>query len=155
MYVPVEGAQDVLCSLPKFSYEKFAIEHGVYIVTPLQLGTTLGVIADVAHLSRREEELADVTNDLSGLAQELTKFSEGYARHGKQLAAVVNSYNDGAAMLSSRGGLGRIARRAMGFARRVYSQPQEVDLPEVRSDVEEIAAGYSALDGMDAAEEAA
>ena len=49
MYVPVEGAQEVLRALPNFSYEKFAIEHGVYIVTPLQLGTTLGVIADVAH----------------------------------------------------------------------------------------------------------
>lgn len=155
MYVPVEGAQQVLAALPKFSYEKFAIEHGVYIVTPLQLGTTLGVIADVAHLSRREEELADVTADLSGLAKELTKFSEQYARHGKQIASVVNSYNDGAAMLSSRGGLGRVARRAMGFARRVFSQPEEPDIPEVRTDVPEIAASYGELAEDGPAEEAA
>jgi hypothetical protein len=56
MYVPIEGVQQVLSSLPAFSYEKFALEHGVYIVTPLQLGTTLGVIADVAHAEKRGTE---------------------------------------------------------------------------------------------------
>lgn len=101
MYVPLEGAQEVLRALPNFSYEKFAIEHGVYIVTPLQLGTTLGVIADVAHLSRREEELDAVARDLTQLAQEMSRFCEHYHRHGKQLAAVARSYNEGAAMLSS------------------------------------------------------
>ena len=38
MYVPVEGAHEALAAVPKLSYEKFAIEHGVYVVTPLQLG---------------------------------------------------------------------------------------------------------------------
>ena len=144
MYVPVEGAQDVLRALPNFSYEKFAIEHGVYIVTPLQLGTTLGVIADVAHLSRREDELDAVARDLTQLGQEMSKFCEHYHRHGKQIAAVARSYNDGAAMLSSRGGLGRIARRSMGFARRMFSLPADAEIPEIRADGDQIAQEYEA-----------
>ena len=144
MYVPVEGAQDVLRALPNFSYEKFAIEHGVYIVTPLQLGTTLGVIADVAHLSRREDELDAVARDLTQLGQEMSKFCEHYHRHGKQIAAVARSYNDGAAMLSGRGGLGRIARRSMGFARRMFSLPADAEIPEIRADCDQIAQEYDA-----------
>lgn len=155
MYVPVEGVQDALRALPKFSYEKFAMEHGVYIVTPLQLGTTLGVIADVAHVSRREEELDGVSRDLTDLAQELAKFSDQYAKHGRQIAAAVKSYNDGAAMLSSRGGLGRIARRAMGFARRMFKPPDEPQIDEVRTDVDQIAAGYRELAEDHPQEEAA
>lgn len=146
MYVPVEGAQEVLRALPNFSYEKFAVEHGVYIVTPLQLGTTLGVIADVAHLSRREEDLDAVARDLTQLAQEMSRFCEHYHRHGKQIAAVARSYNDGAAMLSSRGGLGRIARRSMGFARRMFTLPDAVDVPEARTDCGEFATEYAQLD---------
>jgi DNA recombination protein RmuC len=145
MYVPVEGAQEVLRALPNFSYEKFAIEHGVYIVTPVQLGTTLGVIADVAHLSRREEELDAVARDLTQLAQEMSRFCEQYHRHGKQIAAVARSYNEGAAMLSSRGGLGRIARRSMSFARRMFSLPDEVEIPETRSDSARLAEEYERL----------
>lgn len=144
MYVPVEGAQDVLRALPNFSYEKFAIEHGVYIVTPLQLGTTLGVIADVAHLARREDELDAVARDLTQLGQEMSKFCEHYHRHGKQIAAVARSYNDGAAMLSGRGGLGRIARRSMGFARRMFSLPADAEIPEIRADCDQIAQEYDA-----------
>jgi len=145
MYVPVEGAQEVLRALPNFSYEKFAIEHGVYIVTPLQLGTTLGVIADVAHLSRREEELDAVARELTLLAQEMSRFCEHYHRHGKQIAAVARSYNDGVAMLSSRGGLGRIARRSMSFARRMFSLPDEVEIPETRADCDQFAEDYNRL----------
>ena len=145
MYVPIEGVQEVLRALPNFSYEKFAIEHGVYIVTPLQLGTTLGVIADVAHLSRREEELDAVARDLTQLAQEMSRFCEQYHRHGKQIAAVARSYNEGAAMLSSRGGLGRIARRSMGFARRMFALPEEAEIPETRSDCESFAEEYDRL----------
>ena len=145
MYVPVEGAQDVLRALPNFSYEKFAIEHGVYIVTPLQLGTTLGVIADVAHLSRREEELDAVARDMTLLAQELSRFCEHYHRHGKQIAAVARSYNDGAAMLSPRGGLGRIARRSMSFARRMFSLPDEAEIPETRADCDQFGQDYERL----------
>ena len=145
MYVPVEGAQEVLRALPNFSYEKFAIEHGVYIVTPLQLGTTLGVIADVAHLSRREEELDAVARDLTGLAQEMARFCTVYARHGKQIAAVARSYDEGAAMLSSRGGLGRVTRRSMSFARRMFSLPDPVEIPDTRTDCEQFAADYSEL----------
>jgi DNA anti-recombination protein RmuC len=145
MYVPVEGAQEVLRALPSFSHEKFASEHGVYIVTPLQLGTTLGVIADVAHLSRREEELDGVARDLTQLAQELSRFCEHYHRHGKQIAAVARSYNEGAAMLSSRGGLGRIARTSMGFARRIFSLHDEAEIPETRSDCEQHAEDYKQL----------
>ena len=149
MYVPVEGAQDVLRALPNFSYEKFAVEHGVYIVTPLQLGTTLGVIADVAHLSRREEELDAVARDMTLLAQELSRFCEHYHRHGKQIAAVARSYNDGAAMLSPRGGLGRIARRSMSFARRMFSLPDEAEIPETRADCDQFAQDYERLaDGV-------
>ena len=144
MYVPVEGAQEVLGALPNFSYEKFAIEHGVYIVTPLQLGTTLGVIADVAHLARREDELDAVARDLTQLGQEMSRFCEHYHRHGKQIAAVARSYNDGAAMLSSRGGLGRIARRSMGFARRMFSLPADAEIPEIRADGDQIAQEYDA-----------
>jgi DNA anti-recombination protein RmuC len=145
MYVPVEGAQEVLRALPNFSHEKFATEHGVYIVTPLQLGTTLGVIADVAHLSRREEELDAVARDLTQLAQEMSRFCDQYHRHGKQIAAVARSYNEGAAMLSSRGGLGRIARRSMGFARRMFSLPDEAEIPETRSDCGQLAEDYRQL----------
>ena len=145
MYVPVEGAQEVLRALPSFSYEKFALEHGVYIVTPLQLGTTLGVIADVAHLSRREEELDAIARDLTQLAQEMSRFCEHYHRHGKQIAAVSRSYTEGAAMLSSRGGLGRIARRSMGFARRMFSLADEAEIPETRSDCDQFSEDYKRL----------
>jgi DNA recombination protein RmuC len=155
MYVPVEGAQEVLRALPKFSYEKFAQEQGVYIVTPLQLGTTLGIIGDVAHLARRQDELDNATRELTDLAQELAKFSDQYAKHGKQLAAVVNSYNDGAAMLSSRGGLGRISRRAMAFARRMFKSPDEAQIDEVRIDVADSAAQYRELAAEPGEQEAA
>jgi DNA anti-recombination protein RmuC len=134
-----------LRALPNFSYEKFAIEHGVYIVTPLQLGTALGVIADVAHLSRREEELDAVARDLTQLAQEMSSFCAQYHRHGKQIAAVVRSYNEGAAMLSSRGGLGRIARRSMGLTRRMFSLPDETEIPETRADCDQFAEDYKRL----------
>jgi DNA anti-recombination protein RmuC len=100
----------------------------------------------VAHLSRREAELDAVARDLTQLAQEMSRFCEHYHRHGKQIAAVVRSYNDGAAMLSSRGGLGRIARRSMSFARRIFSLPEEAEVPETRSDADGFADEYRRLD---------
>ena len=48
-------------------------------------------------------------------------------------------------MLSSRGGLGRIARRSMGFARRMFSLPDEAEIPETRSDGEHFAEDYQRL----------
>jgi hypothetical protein len=75
----------------------------------------------------------------------MSRFCDHYHRHGKQIAAVVRSYNDGGAMLSSRGGLGRIARRSMGFARRMFALPDEAEIPETRSDCEEFAKEYEKL----------
>ena len=111
------------------------------------------MIADVAHLSRREDELDAVARDLTQLAQEMSRFCEHYHRHGKQIAAVARSYNDGAAMLSCRGGLGRIARRSMGFARRMFSLSDEAEIPAIRSDCDQIAEDYQRL--ADAADEEA
>jgi len=142
MYVPLEGVQAVLSALPNFSYEKFALEHGVYIVTPLQLGTTLGVIADIAHAEKRTEEIEEVHRGLISLDQELAKFCDQYAKHGRQLAASVASYNGGAAMLSPRGGLGRIVKQVRGYSRRLFARPETPQFEPVRDNVEELARGY-------------
>jgi DNA recombination protein RmuC len=144
MYVPIEGAQAVFSALPEFSYEKFALEHGVYLVTPLQLGTTLGVIADVAHSEKRSEEIEETHGGLVALDQEMAKFSDLYAKHGRHLATAVSSYNAGGAMLSPRGGLGRMVKRLRGYSRRLFARPEEPRFEPVREDVEEIAAGYEA-----------
>ena len=48
-------------------------------------------------------------------------------------------------MLSSRGGLGRIARRAMGFARRMFSLADEAEIPETRSDCDQFSEDYKRL----------
>ena len=58
------------------------------------------MIADVAHAEKRMEETEKVHRGLMALDQEMAKFAEQYAKHGRQLAAAVTSYNAGAAMLS-------------------------------------------------------
>jgi hypothetical protein len=75
----------------------------------------------------------------------MSRFCEQYHRHGKQIAALARSYNDGAAMLSSRGGLGRIARSSMGFARRMFRIADEAEIPETRSDCDQFAEDYRRL----------
>jgi DNA recombination protein RmuC len=142
MFVPIEGVQEVLSAVPRFGYGKFALEHGVYIVTPLQLGTTLGVIAEVAHAEKRSEETEEMHRSLIDLDREIAKFCDHYAKHGRQLAATVSSYNSGAAMLSSRGGLGRMVKRMRGYSRRLFKRPNEPQFEPVRDDVEEIAQRY-------------
>jgi hypothetical protein len=75
----------------------------------------------------------------------MSRFCEHYHRHGKQIAAVARSYSEGAAMLSSRGGAGRIARRSMSFARRMFALPEQAEVPEVRDDCGAFAAEYHEL----------
>lgn len=141
MYVPVEGAQEAIAAVPGFSYEKFALEQGVYVVTPLQLATTLGVIADVAHEAKRAEEAEEVLGELLALDQELGKFCDQYDKHGRQLASAVVSFNAGAGMLSSRGGLGRMASRLRKHTRRRFAKRDEPQFEQVR-DIGEITRSY-------------
>ncbi|MGI9021543.1 MAG: DNA recombination protein RmuC [Solirubrobacterales bacterium] len=152
MYVPLEGAQEALFSLPDFSYDKFALQHRVYLVSPLQLGTTLGVIADVAHAEKRSEEIEEVHRELVSLDQELGKFCDLHHKHGRQISAVVTSYDATAAMLSTRGGLGRMASRLRAYTRRAFSRPEDLHLHAARDDVVDIGEAYRKADAETSAE---
>ena len=113
----------------------------------------LGVIADVAHLSRREEELDAVARDLTQLAQEMSRFCEHDHRHGKQIAAVARSVQRRAAV--------QLARRPwphraalMGFGRNgTFSMSDEAEIPGICSYCDQFAEDYQRL--ADAADEEA
>lgn len=118
MYVPGEGAGEALRSVPGFSPEKFATERGVFVVTPLQLGTVLGVIGELAHTARRGEEVASVSKELIELDRELGRFCDLLARESRQLGSVIGTHQALQSALGPRGGIGRIARRVRVFSRR-------------------------------------
>jgi DNA recombination protein RmuC len=124
MYVPVEGALEALSALPGFGAEKFSAEHGVYVVTPLHLGTTLGVIADIAHAAKRDDETEELAKELITLDAELARLCDLLAREGRQLATVVGTHEAIQAALGPRGGVGRIAKRVRGFSRRLHKEPE-------------------------------
>lgn len=146
MYVPVEGAGEALRAVPDFSPEKFAADRGVYIVTPLQLGTVLGVIAELAHAARRGEEVEGLARDIVDLDRELGRLCDLLARESRQLATVIGTHRSLQSALGPRGGVGRVARRMRGFSRRVEELPAfpELDPPSPR---EELADTYTERDG--------
>ncbi|HEY8083647.1 MAG TPA: DNA recombination protein RmuC [Solirubrobacterales bacterium] len=118
LYVPVEGAYETLKALPGFSIEKFSRSHRVYIVTPSQLGLALGLIAEVAHKARHDEEVGNVADALIDVAEQMADMIDGLDQHGKHLATAFKSYDGLLAMTSTRSKLWRRASTVWDFARR-------------------------------------
>jgi DNA recombination protein RmuC len=118
LYVPVEGAYEALRALPGFSVEKFCQKHRVYVVTPSQLGLALGLIAEVTHQARHEEEIGDVADALVEVAEQVAGLIDGLDEHGKHLSTAFKSYDSLVRMTSPRGKLWRKASNVWDFARR-------------------------------------
>ena len=140
LYVPVEGAYEALRVLPGFSVEKFCQKHRVYVVTPSQLGLALGLVAEVTHQARHEEEVAGVADALVDVAEQLAEMVDCLDQHGKHLGTAYNSYNNLVAMTSTRGKLWRRASTVWDFARRqpkLEGEVREINPP--REDSGEVA----------------
>jgi DNA anti-recombination protein RmuC len=140
LYVPVEGAYEALKALPGFSIEKFSRSHRVYLVTPSQLGLALGLIAEVAHKARHDEEVGEVADSLLDVADQMAEMIDGLDQHGKHLATAFKSYDGLVAMTSTRGKLWRKASTVWDFARRGPKTEGEVrKINPPREDAGEIA----------------
>jgi DNA anti-recombination protein RmuC len=140
LYVPVEGAYEALRALPGFSVEKFCQKHRVYVVTPSQLGLALGLIAEVTHQARHEEEVGDVAGALVEVAEQVAALMDGLDEHGKHLSTAFKSYDSLLAMTSSRSKLWRRASYVWDFARRrpkIEGEVRQIGPP--RDDAGEIA----------------
>ncbi|HEY7255648.1 MAG TPA: DNA recombination protein RmuC [Solirubrobacterales bacterium] len=140
LYVPVEGAYEALRALPDFSLEKFTQKHRVYVVTPSQLGLALGLIAEVTHKARYEEQVGDVADALVEVAEQIADLVDGLDQHGKHLQTAFKSYDGLLSMTSSRSKLWRRASVVWDFARRrpkLEGEVRELDPP--RTDAGEIA----------------
>ncbi len=140
LYVPVEGAYEALKALPGFSIEKFSQSHRVYVVTPSQLGLALGLIAEVAHKARHDEEVGNVADALVDVADQMADLIDGLDQHGKHLATAFKSYDGLVAMTSTRSKLWRRASSVWDFARRSPKLAGEVrQISPPREDAGEIA----------------
>lgn len=140
LYVPVEGAYEALKALPGFSIEKFSRSHRVYLVTPSQLGLALGLIAEVAHKARHDEEVGEVADSLLDVADQMAEMIDGLDQHGKHLATAFKSYDGLVAMTSTRGKLWRKASTVWDFARRGPKTEGEVrKINPPREDAGEVA----------------
>ena len=155
LYVPVEGAYEVqgtaqllggevlqraLKALPNFSVEKFFQKHRVYLVTPSQLGLALGLVAEVAHKARHDEEVGNVADALVDVAEQMAEMIDGLDQHGKHLATAVKSYDGLVSKTSTRSKLWRRASTVWDFARRspkVEGEVRQISPP--RDDAGEIA----------------
>ena len=140
LYVPVEGAYEALKALPGFSVEKFSQKHRVYLVTPSQLGLALGLIAEVAHKARHDEEVGNVADALVDVAEQMAEMIDGLDQHGKHLATAVKSYDALVAKTSTRSKLWRRTSTVWDFARRrpkVEGEVRQISPP--RDDAGEIA----------------
>lgn len=139
LYVPVEGAYEALKALPDFSIEKFAQKHRVYVVTPSQLGLALGLIAEVTHKARYEEQVGDVADALIDVAEQIAELFDGLDQHGKHLQTAFKSYDGLLSMTSTRSKLWRRASTVWDFARRRPKLEGEVrSLKPPREDAGEI-----------------
>jgi DNA recombination protein RmuC len=140
LYVPVEGAYEALRALPGFSVEKFCQKHRVYVVTPAQLGLALGLIAEVTHQARHEEEVGEVADALVEVAEQVAGLVDGLDEHGRHLATAFKSYDGLLAMTNSRSKLWRRASMVWDFARRrpkLEGEVRQINPP--RDDAGEIA----------------
>ena len=140
LYVPVEGAYEALRALPGFSVEKFCQKHRVYVVTPAQLGLALGLISEVTHQARHEEEVGEVADALVEAAEQIAGLIDGLDQHGKHLGTAFKSYSHLLEMTSTRGKLWRRATTVWDFARRrpkLEGEVREINPP--REDAGEIA----------------
>ena len=143
LYVPVEGAYEALRALPGFSVEKFCQKHRVYVVTPSQLGLALGLIAEVTHQARHEEEIGDVADALVEVAEQVAGLIDGLDEHGKHLSTAFKSYDSLVRMTSPRGKLWRKASSVWDFARRrpkLEGEVRQINPP--RDDAGQIAARW-------------
>lgn len=118
LYVPVEGAHEALRALPGFSLERFSRQHRVYVVTPSQLPLAIGLVAEVAHVVRRGEQVDELVSRLDGMASEMCGFLELLDQHGKHLQRTYTSYDKLVASAGTRGGFGRRVKSVLDFARR-------------------------------------
>jgi DNA recombination protein RmuC len=140
LYVPVEGAYEALRALPGFSVEKFCQKHRIYLVTPSQLALALGLIAEVTHQARHEEEIDDVADALVEVAEQIAGLIDGLDEHGRHLSTAFKSYDSLVRMTSPRGKLWRRASSVWDFARRrpkVEGEVRQINPP--RDDAGQIA----------------
>lgn len=140
LYVPVEGAYEALRALPGFSVERFCQKHRVYLVTPSQLALALGLIAEVTHQARHEEEIGDVADALVEAAEQIAGLIDGLDEHGRHLSTAFKSYDGLVRMTSPRGKLWRKASTVWDFARRrpkLEGEVRQINPP--RDDADQIA----------------
>lgn len=148
LYVPVEGAYEALRALPGFSVEKFCQKHRVYVVTPSQLGLALGLIAEVTHQARHEEEIGDVADSLVEVAEQIARLIDGLDEHGRHLSTAFKSYDSLVRMTSPRGKLWRKASSVWDFARRRPKLEGEVrQISPPRDDAGQVAARWREASG--------
>ena len=62
-------------------------------MTPSQLGLALGLIAEVAHKARHDEEVGEVADSLLDVAEQMAEMIDGLDQHGKHLATAFKSYD--------------------------------------------------------------
>jgi DNA anti-recombination protein RmuC len=140
LYVPVEGAHEALKALPGFSLEKFSRQHRVYVVTPSQLPIAIGLVAEVAHVARRDALVEETAKQMLGMAEDMCAFVEGLDQHGKHLQTAFGSYDKLVGMASTRGRLGRRIKPVLDFARRSPQIDGEIrQLAPPRDDAGEVA----------------
>jgi DNA recombination protein RmuC len=140
LYVPVEGAYEALRVLPNFSIEKFSQRHRIYVVTPSQLGLSLGFVAAVAHDVRRSQETEKVAVALLDAAEDMANMVDQLDQHGKHLQTAFTSYDKLVGMTGTRGNLWRRMSAVFEFARRKPSTDGEVrQISPPRDDAGEIA----------------
>lgn len=126
LYVPIEGAHEALRALPGFSLDKFSRRHRVYVVTPSQLPIAIGLVAEVAHVARRDDQIEQTAKAMLGMAEDMCTFVEGLDQHGKHLQTAFTSYDKLVAMTGARGKLGRRIKSVLDFARRQPKLDAEV-----------------------------
>ena len=145
LYVPVHGAQAALRALPGFSLEKFTRQHRVYVVTPQELPIAIGLVAEIAHVARRDEQIEETAKQMLGMAEDMCAFVEGLDQHGKHLQTAFTSYDKLVGMASTRGKLGRRIKTVLDFARRSPQIEGEIrQLNPPRDDAGEVAELWAA-----------
>jgi DNA anti-recombination protein RmuC len=154
MYVPVEGACEALEAVKDFSLEKFSRETGVYVITPSQLGLAISVIAELWRDGRREEQLAEIARELSGMGEQTAKLVEDLDAMGRSIRAVVNYYNRIVGRVTTRGGVFQQAKVVFDHVGRRFKKDvlhdadgEVLRIEQPRDDVGQSAGSWRAIEG--------
>lgn len=144
MYVPIEGAMHALAALDGFDATKFFNTHRVCVITPSQLAISMILVAEVCLAERKEEHIQELLSRGYTMADAMANFLENYAKLGKKLGEAGSAFNDGAAMVTTRGQVWQqIVKPLSELAPSKSVEPanlKEIEPP--RDDVVELASRY-------------